>query len=586
MTANARVERWLFAGCALAVFAYVLARALLVPLVHDEATSFLAYMQPGRFLPFASMWDANDHYLNSALGALGYRALGLHLLALRWGSVLAYLLYAWASYHLGRAVRHTAVRWVLWVALLTCPFALDFFSLSRGYGPAMALVLVSVLGALRFARTGARGALVQALLAMAAANACVLSMLPLWAVLLALLLPACWRTRPLLGRWTLLGAVPLACAALLAYRMAQLGLLYHGDTTGFVSTTLGSLLHAGYGIRSAIAEWLVFGMLAVLGLFMVLPNTRERNVASPPLILGALLWGEVLCRVVLAHIAHLNYAEDRTALHTLLLAILFVAWCADALAERHRLALLIALPLLLFPARTLLTLNTDHTILWKEQAVPDRFAQRVAAMERERGRPLVVGAHRLLGLSWSLQRRMLGSEGDVNAVSWPHGTHEVRIVDERVPATALRDYAVVDSAPAAGLRLLVRTPPLRTALLVDTATTLRTDTATRQALYTTDATALRTHDLFVEVEGTITSAVEPLDLRVCVAVYDTAGRPLHNDFLFLATRRAHWQGDAFHTIRPVPQHALASRLEVWVWDPQQAAYQLAPGRIRVHRVMR
>ena len=79
-----RNDRFAFVALVSVVFVYVLLRAALIPLVHDEATSFLAYAQSGRFLPFSSMWDANNHYLNSLLGWLGYKVFGLHLLALRW----------------------------------------------------------------------------------------------------------------------------------------------------------------------------------------------------------------------------------------------------------------------------------------------------------------------------------------------------------------------------------------------------------------------------------------------------------------------------------------------------------------------
>ncbi|MBK8497233.1 MAG: hypothetical protein IPL52_00085 [Flavobacteriales bacterium] len=184
---GARSERIVFIATAGMVFLLVLLRALLVPLVHDEATSFIAYAQGGRFLPFASLWDANNHYLNSLLGFIGFKLFGLKLLALRYGSVLSYLLFAWSAWRLGHLVQHRTVRWVLWSALLLCPFLLDFFSFFRGYGPAMAFLLFSVQALLRFAQWHRRGDLLAVLLGMAVANGFLLALVPLWAVILVVL---------------------------------------------------------------------------------------------------------------------------------------------------------------------------------------------------------------------------------------------------------------------------------------------------------------------------------------------------------------------------------------------------------------
>ncbi|HRH38861.1 MAG TPA: hypothetical protein PK760_10975, partial [Flavobacteriales bacterium] len=146
-----KADRWPFAALSGTVFLYVLLRAALIPIVLDESTSFLMFVQDGAFLPFHSQWDANNHFLNSFCGWVGWSLGGLHLLSLRWASVLSFALFAFSAWRIGMFVQGRIVRWCLWLALLGCPFLLDFFSLFRGYGPAMAFLLLSLEATLSYA---------------------------------------------------------------------------------------------------------------------------------------------------------------------------------------------------------------------------------------------------------------------------------------------------------------------------------------------------------------------------------------------------------------------------------------------------
>ena len=565
-------------------FAHVLFRACSIPLVHDECTSFLAYAQSGRFLPFMSMWDANNHYFNSLLGIVGYKLFGLHLLALRWGSVLAYLLYAWSAYRVGANVRHAVVRWCLWSALLMCPFLLDFFSLFRGYGPAMAFLLFALQATLRFAQQGERRQLVHALLGMAIANGFLLALVPLWGLQLALLLIAGAMQKEHIRVWVLLGALPLLGAAALAFFMAHMGLLYQGSTTGFVAVTAVTLLWRTFGSQDVLLATgtVIFVLAACVAAFC--SAWRQRSWRSPAFIVALLLMGESMARILAANTIGLNYGEDRTALHTLLLAIIAVAFAADALLVRVRYAWMFALPLLAFPLRSALDLNLDHTVLWPEQSIPDRFVLFVKAMQERSARPLVVGTHRHAGLPWSLQCRMLGWESDANAHDWPNGAHDVRITDARYPHADMNGYVVVDSLPGAGLPLLVRTPRVSTSVVLDTMIGLPADTVILMDSLSFGVPDLRTKDLLVELEGMISVMNGGPDARMRFTVFDTLGTPVHEDLIFLSTRHGSWNGEHFRTIRYVPHHPMARRIVIELQDPREADRWIDHGHVVVRAI--
>jgi hypothetical protein len=119
-------------------------RAVLVPLTHDEARTFFVYTRTGEFLPWLGHWDAGNHVLCTALGWLSYEAFGMAAWSLRLANVLAFGLYAAYAYRWGLLLSDRAVRWCLWPALLFTPVLIEFFALYRGYGMAMAFLLMAL----------------------------------------------------------------------------------------------------------------------------------------------------------------------------------------------------------------------------------------------------------------------------------------------------------------------------------------------------------------------------------------------------------------------------------------------------------
>ncbi len=578
-----RAERLLFMGFALAGFTLVLVRAAKVPLVHDEATSFLAYAQTGRFLPFASMWDANNHLLNSAAGHLGYRLFGLEPLSLRWASVLSYGLFAGVVFRLGRSLAHPMVRWSYLLACLGCPFLLDFFSLFRGYGPAMALFLCAMHQAHRFTVMGHARHLRWALSCMALATGFLLALVPVWALLLGVLLMGC-RTRAALVQWGVLGGLPLLLAGALALQYARLGLLYHGSTEGFIPVSVGSLALRVIGMDGTLPRAaLLAPAAAAIGLLLWHAWWR-RSSASPGFLAAVLLLGEALLRILLAEAFGINHAEDRAALHLLLAALLAVAAAADLFAARIAWGGLAAMPLLALPICTVSRANLTHTVLWPEQSLPHRFAERVERLERVLSRPAVVGMHRLAGLPWSLERRMRGGEGDGTAQDWPLGLNDARVVQHAQLAAAGNGYAVADSAPDQGLWLLMRQPAMRTEPVHDTLFSWEAAGQERSPSLGLPIGPIRSGGALVDISASMRTGVNPAELRLGIAVRDDEGAIIHGDLVFLSTRRAVWAGESWRSVRPVPRLPRAVSAEVFLWSPAGEAYRLDEGRLRLLKV--
>jgi hypothetical protein len=128
----------------IALFAMNVYRAATQSVAIDEAFTYNLFLA-GPVDDLFTKYDANHHILNSLLSKLSIRLLGLSEFTLRLPSLLGGLLYLITSLWLCR--RLFGQGWALLVSfsLLTMsPGMLDYFSAARGYGLALAFLLLAI----------------------------------------------------------------------------------------------------------------------------------------------------------------------------------------------------------------------------------------------------------------------------------------------------------------------------------------------------------------------------------------------------------------------------------------------------------
>lgn len=575
-----------FLGLSAVILAYVALRAALVPWVHDECASLYWYVERGEWLPGEAHTDANNHFLSSALGILGYTWWGLSLFGSRWASVLAFLIYAWSVYGLGGFVEDRRLRWALWAALLACPFLLDFFSLFRGYGMALAFWAVALNAGLRYVQHGRTGHLLALLGALVLANSAVLIMLPVHALIVAvvpLVIARRWkhlsgvdRQNQALG-WLVLGPVPVMFGAWIALDLQRQGLLYHGSTEGFVPVTVTSLGHFVLGVDRPPVVYALAALMLLASAAALLRKPRW----GPAAVVAGLLMAEVLMRVAMAHVLGVNFPKDRAALHLVPLAILLVAFVADRQAPK---AVRPAVMVLLFylPLRTLWTANVDHTVLWAEQSVPVRFLEQVAEKQRGTQRPLIIGAYHQLQLCIPYLARLHGLElNPPDLEGFPEGPHDVRIVDERFMEHGLEGWREADVAKGPGLHLLWPERSLRTSIYARRTFPEPDPTAEFVEVWRGDSLP-GDQDILVQCRSRIGSDAEFLDLRL-VATVGREGTDLYYHAIPLALVRPRWNGEEMHLVIRVPAVPEADRRVVYLWNPGRVPVRIGHGEVKAHR---
>lgn len=582
-------ERGTYVLLAVLTGVYVAFRAALVPWVHDECASLFWYVERGEFLPHRALWEANNHLLNSALGILWYKLGGLHLFGSRIASVLAFVPYAWAVYRLGGHVHHPFIRRNLRFALLLCPFLLDFFGLFRGYGMQMAFWALALEGGLRHARIGSLHSLVQLLAAMLLANLAVPTLVPLWALVVALTGADLLRRQRqgtlarggrFLLAWGALGLLPLLAGVYYALMMRAGGLLVHGTLEGFIPVTLASLARLVLGTDHPAVLIVVVAFVA-LG---TVAAWRQRDIRSPLALVVLLLWAEVALRMGMALLLEVNHAEDRTALHMVPLALLAMALGADAFAVQRVAWRWASVLLLALPIRTLLTANVDHTFLWPEQSVPPRFVERIVALQLRAQRPLTIGTYHQLQLALPYAARLQGHVLNLPDVhDHPHGPHDVRIVDERFIDQARDGYFVEDSVPRIGLYLLLPRPSVRTGITAKGAF-VQHDPMAEETLVWESPTLPGTGDVLVEFRTALETAAPFTDLRAVVTQWKD-GEVRYERSFPLALIRPRWQGETMSLTLRIPRDEEADRHAVRLVRRSGGAVLIGQGEYKVHRLL-
>ena len=124
------------------LWVYVILRAYFLAFTPDESSSYtdIHYMSLGYF--FGSI--ANTHLLNTFSMILIKWLLGCQPFYLRLPNILSYLIYLYFAYQIVKDNKHSIFQIGAFIFLNTHHFVIDFFSLARGYGMALAMMMGSL----------------------------------------------------------------------------------------------------------------------------------------------------------------------------------------------------------------------------------------------------------------------------------------------------------------------------------------------------------------------------------------------------------------------------------------------------------
>ena len=582
----------LYAALAVLVGLLVCWRAWQLPLVHDEARTWLVYVLSGDFLPFRAQWDAGNHVLATAAAWYVERLFGEAPIVLRLFPVLSFALYAWYGWRLSTQMKAAPLAWAFRAAWIGTPFLLDFFSLFRGYGPALAFLAMGLHHLSAFMAAPRVDRLWPMLVAVALSTWCSLNGTLIGLMMLVLVLPVIVvqrnaRSAILAIQWLGLGVAPMLLAVRYGQGLAERGALYYGSDAGWVDGTLASLTRPLLGTEVPAARWLLLvPVLLALGVASYTLLRRGVEAATRPLTLVAmLLCAEILGRTLMQELWGTLFPIDRTALHLVPLVLLVVAFAADQLAVRRPWMALVGVPLLILPQ--LMALRVWHparTLSWPEESA--ELAQYRAVADRAAASDgiLSVGAYRQMVPIWDVQARMAGiTVPPLDPNGHPAAHHDLLLLDTGYFEVPIGYRPVVGSSAGRQL-LLERNTPVVLTSFADSSFNAAPSDAEYQDLWMETTEGFSPGLRCMELDLLLLCTDEVLSAEVVFELRGADGQAVHVDGLELRSRHTASGIDHIRFRRWLPAMAEARSLVVYLYNPKRQVLELKQVRLQMLRL--
>ncbi len=224
-------------------------------------------------------------------------------------------------------------------------------------------------------------------------------------------------------------------------------------------------------------------------------------------------------------------------------------------------------------------------MLWPEQSVPSRFVLKADRLQRQLGRPILVGGYHQLSLAWPVQSRLCGVQPmSLQTEDFPNGNHDLRIVDGRFMQEALPGYNVIDSADGPGLWMLERTMRLQPEGTWHTSSAARSGNDEFFELAQPPDSLLRGTANMLELTVPVRLSTVPPDLSIVLEVNDAQGGKRFYRAVALGTIAPQWSMDTLHQAYALPAMPAATRSVLYVYNPRKVAMELGEARVLLSRL--
>lgn len=578
------------------LFIFLLLRAFLVPPVFDEANSFFYYIQNGKFWPFLSEPDTNNHVFNSLLSFLFIKVFGDSLFVLRLPNILAFVVYAYFVYKISFLLKSNFLRWILRFVLLCTLHIIEFFALGRGYGLSFALYLAAMYFVMHGLHTHSCkrlwiGFLLVFLSAMSnLAFVYTFWLLLAWVVLYQLVHKKL-NTKAFAA--SLLPALLLAVfTTFYIFYLRSINELVAGNNHSFWSTTIQTLFaglsdtHAG----SYIANMLALGLLVVLIILSIwriyLTPLKWKDFLVNEWLFIYLLAGNVIAIVFTALLLGVNYPDERIGTHLFLTGSLALLFLLDGLMRNNlnrKVYLLFSLPLLFYPMHFVIKANIDHSVWYTSNNIPRRFYTAIANDKQDF--PPTLSAYHIKSLCWALADYT--REGKQNPVYWntyPAPVTDYMIVEKAKSKEFLSRYDEIDFDKVSECSLLKSKINFKRRLLYQASNegSENEQSAEFVSLMEIDTILAADITLRVDFDIAIHSQAYPFTAMVVVAAEDTMHRALGYEYLRCNHMRGNWQQGTTSMHNSLLLYRLPqgpTKLKVYIWN--QGIQKFAIGQSKV-----
>lgn len=364
----------------LGLLVYAILRAWIVEPIHDEVATFFHYIETGEIRGGRSLMDANNHLLNSWLGNLSYRLFGESFFLFRLPAIACFCLYFWSARKLTRNLNLGIWGEFCFLALNTIPWIFDYFSYTRGYGPAIGFFMAALLQLSLWLKEKHTGHLLLLLLFLHLAILSNLIYLITGLILVAYVGFITLLHSKKIGIKALVFHVFLVlifCFSLIpliefSFELKKAGALYYGSLDGLWWVTGKTLSRY---VLFYDANWLriLYLLTGLTGAVLLFLQWKKESwiqfLTSTSFWLCMLIAGNIFAILFLAKVMKVNYPEDRAAMYLVPLGILALT----ALFAKHRLTKYFLVVLLFFPVTFIAKLNLNTSVFSPDDRMSSAF---------------------------------------------------------------------------------------------------------------------------------------------------------------------------------------------------------------------
>ncbi len=578
---------------------YIWLRAWNVQFTIDESATFFMYIQPGRFIPPWATVDANNHILNSLLSWCCFELLGTHPVVLRLPNILAAIVYFYFTWKISGYFRHNGIRWMYLVFSLCIHFIIEFFGYARGYGLSMAFLLGAVYYTLRlpqkYSLRPAIGAQLLILLSLLSNFNIIFTALALIGITFVLT----WIKRISISRrslflfllFQLLIVIPLLIYILFAaFEIRRHSGFYYGAPDGFMEVTANSL--AGVLAGNYKHGLSIYGIVILIILSSILAFQQfKRKIKAPELVpaifILILLLANWACSVLNHLVWHVNYQEDRAAMHYIPLLILFFSFIISNLQKCSRFPYLItALPFLFLFVHSAKNVNLHSGIYGERQQVPDSVFSYISSKAGIMEFPPIVSAWQTREQSWSFMNYRTGGKlNPIQSSGYPSKGADMIILEndrmDQLPA----GFDIVINDLRTNTILAERNVPASwdTVMMAELQEPITSDNKYID-LYRLSLTDVIVNEVLIKLDYRVVSPAVPLEAAFVVEIFDEDRNMLIYEAIDLDQLKPAWndESDYFRhsmIIRDIPP--VANALLLYFWSKHPVTYTIKEGTTQI-----
>lgn len=355
----------------LVLFAYILARAILLPVTHDESNTCITYaaLSVHDIVTYA-IPIPNNHILNTLLVKFFISIFGMHPLPVRLPNVIGFALYFTIICLFTRKISNNPFVTFFGIAAMTCnPYLLDFFSLARGYALSISFMMTSLYFAYLFLEKPKNTYLSCSIFFGVLAVYTNFTTLNFYAALVIVLGLVTLQQKYLLrkekphflnslvSQWGIIitGTMLLAAVSYLPIsKMVATDQFVFWGSNGFYTDTILSLVKGlqynvqYFGVKETGFSYLIIGFAAIISIvcIWVLVKIKGKIAQSAQVFFFLIFGGTITINILQFHLVHTPYLTSRTALFFFpLMSINFIFFAEWLRAEWPGSAFFFSLPL-------------------------------------------------------------------------------------------------------------------------------------------------------------------------------------------------------------------------------------------------